>query len=145
MSEPKDNLGLADLIERRDEVLRKLREREPEVVERLIFLNGAIYGAQAESARMVRPDEYAGIHKPSDALFSYLDKMKTPQIREEMCQALVDGGYTDKTEDPYWSLIRATYYQVRKKRLVERSGLLGKSEWPKELFVAKKEAAAPKD
>jgi hypothetical protein len=125
---------LAELIERRDKVLLELRDREPDLVAKLTQLNAAISGIEAEPTRVVRQDEYSGFRRPSPALFFYIDRMQKPQPRDEMCQVLVDGGYTDDTDDPYWSLIRATYYQKKKKRLVERNGLIGKPEWPEELF-----------
>lgn len=53
---------------------------------------------------------------------------------------LVEGRYGRGTNRRYWDLIRAVDYQVSKKRLVERSGLIGKPEWPKDLFVAEKTA-----
>lgn len=142
MSEPKSIL--AELIERRDEVILKLRDREPDLVEQLNQLNAAISGIGSESKRVVRQDEYSGFRKPSEALFAYLDRLQRPQVREEMCKALVDGGYGRGTDEPYWDLIRATYYQVKKKRLVERNGLIGKSDWPKELFETQKERPHPK-
>jgi hypothetical protein len=129
-----DKSILVELIERRDEVFLKLRDREPDLVSKLTQLNAAISGIEAESTRLVKRDEYSGFRKPSDALFAYLDRAQKPQVREEMCRALVNGGYTDDTDDSYWSLIRATYYQIKMKRLVKRNGLLGKSEWPKDIF-----------
>lgn len=134
MSAEKDIL--AELTERRDEVFLKLRDREPDLVAKLTQLNAAIAGIQAESSRVIKIDEYSGFRKPSEALFAYLDKIKKPQPREEMCQAIVDGGYGMGTDRPYWDLIRATDYQILKKRLVERNGLIGKSDWPEEYFNA---------
>jgi hypothetical protein len=51
-----------------------------------------------------------------------------------MCQALVDGGYGRGTDGPYWILIRTIDYQIGKKRLVERNGLIGKPDWPEGCF-----------
>jgi hypothetical protein len=126
---------LAELIERRDDVILMLRDREPALVEKLTQLNAAISGIETESPRAVKEDEYSGFRKPSPALFFYLDRMQKPLPRDEMCQVLVDGGYGRGTDEPYWDLIRATYYQIKKKRLVERNGLIGKPEWPEELFL----------
>jgi len=134
---------LAELLERRDEVFVKLRDREPELVAQLNQLNAAISGIEAESSRTIRQDEYVGFRKPSEALFSYLDRVQRPQKRDEMCQTLVDGGFGRGTDEPYWDLIRATYYQIKKKRLIERNGLIGKSDWPKDWFQ-EKERAGPK-
>jgi hypothetical protein len=125
---------LAELIERRDEVLLKLRDREPELAAKLSQLNAAISGIEAESSRVFKQDEYSGFRKPSPALFSFLARVQKPQPRDEMCQVLVDGGYGRGTDDPYWDLMRAIYYQIRKNRLVERNGLIGKPDWPKGLF-----------
>jgi hypothetical protein len=119
MSESKDIL--AELMERRNEI-------------------AAIAGIEAECVRVVRQDEYSGFRKPSEAIVSYLDRAKKPQTREEICSVLVEGRYGRGTNRPYWDLIRAVDYQVSKKRLVERSGLIGKQEWPKDLFVAEKTA-----
>jgi hypothetical protein len=127
---------LAELIERRDEVLLKLRDREPDLVSKLTQLNAAISGIETVSARVVRQDEYSGFRKPSPALFSYLDRVQKPHLRDEMCQVLVDGGYGRGTNRPYWDLIRAIDYQIGKKRLVERNGLIGKPDWPEGLFLS---------
>lgn len=127
---------LAELTQRRDEVLNKLRAREPDLVGQMIQFNAAIVGIKAESKPIIKSDEYSGFRKPSGALFAYLDKMKKPQPRDKMCQAIIDGGYTDDTDNPYWSLMRGVYYQIKKKRLIERNELIGKSDWPKEVFKA---------
>jgi hypothetical protein len=121
---------IAELKQRRDNLLLKLREREPEMVAQLIQLNVAISGLDAGSARR---GEYSGFRKPSEAIFAYLDQTAKPQVREDMCRALVNGGYGDGT-DPYWDLIRTTYYQIKKKRLIEINGLIGKADWPKKMF-----------
>ena len=92
---------LAELIERRDEVFLKLRDREPELVEKLSQLNAAISGIEAETSRAIERGEYSELRKPSDALFAYLERVQKPQVREEMCQALVDGGYGRGTKSPY--------------------------------------------
>jgi hypothetical protein len=127
---------LAELIERREKVFLELRDREPDLVEQLNQLNAAISGINAESARVVRKDKYSGFRKPSPALFSYLDHVQKPQVREEMCQALVDGGYGRGTEGPYWILIRTIDYQTTKSKpsLKQINGLIGKLDWPEELF-----------
>ena len=142
MTEPKTIL--AELLERRDGVFLKLRDREPDLVAQLNQLNAAISGIEAESTRVIRQDEYSGFRKPSEALFAFLDRVQKPQNRDAMCQTLVDGGYGRGTDDPYWDLIRATYYQIKKKRLVERNGLIGKPEWSKDSFVQEKERPSPK-
>lgn len=128
---------LAELKERRDKVLNDLREREPDVAKKLIQLNAAISGIEAESGD-VREDDYSGFRKPSEAIFGYLDIVKKPQKRDEMCRALVNGGYGDGKESHYWILIRMVNYQVDKERLVERNGLIGKPDWPRALFEAEK-------
>lgn len=145
MSEKKSIL--AELIERRDEVFLKLRDREPELYAEMIELNAAISGIKAESARVVRKDEYSGFRKPSEALIAYLDRVQKPQIREEMCRALVDGGYGGGKESHYWVLIRSVEYQVREKKdpvLKEINGLVGKLDWPEEWFN-EKERPLPKE
>jgi hypothetical protein len=129
-----DKTILAELIERRDEVFLKMRDREPVLVEKWIQLNAAISGIEAEFGRIVRQDEYSGFRKPSDAIFAYLDRVQKPQIREEMCQALTDGGYGRGTERPYWDLIRGVDYQVGKKKLVEHNGLIGRPDWSEDIF-----------
>ena len=126
---------LAELIERRDEVLLKLRRREPELVAKLSQLNAAISGIETETSRVIKQGEYSGFRKPSPALFSYLDRAQKPQVREEMCQALVDGGYGRGTVGPYWILIRTIDYQIGRKRLVERNGLIGRPDWSEGLFL----------
>jgi hypothetical protein len=83
---------LAELKERRDEVLLKLRDREPELAAKLSQLNAAISGIEAETSRVIENGEYSGFRKPSPALFSYLDRVQKPQVREEMCQAWWMGG-----------------------------------------------------
>ena len=123
-----------ELIERRDKVFLELRNREPDLVSKLAQLNAAISGIEAETSRAIKQGEYSGFRKPSPALCSYLDRVQKPQVREEMCQALVDGGYGRGTNRPYWDLIRAIDYQIGKKRLVERNGLIGRPDWPEELF-----------
>lgn len=133
-----DKTILAELIERRDEVLQKLRDREPDLFAKMIQLNAAISGIEAESTRVVKQGEYSGFRKPSEALFAYLDRVQKPQIKEEMCRALVDGGYGGGEESDYWILIRSADYQIGKKRLIERNGLVGKAGWPKALFEAQK-------
>lgn len=127
----------AELVERRDEVFAKLRDREPDLVARWVQLNAAIAGIEAESTRVVRKDEYSGFRKPSEALFAYLDRIARPQAREEIAQALVDGGYGRGTKKPYWILVRTVEYQLEKEgaELKEINGLVGRIEWPKDLFV----------
>jgi hypothetical protein len=78
---------------------------------------------------------YSGFRKPSEALLAYLDRVQGPQPREKVCQALVDGGFGRGTKRPYWDLMRAIYYQIRKKRLVERNGLIGRPDWSEGLFL----------
>lgn len=124
----------AELTERRDKTLIELRDREPELVAMLTQLNAALAGIDAESVRVVRQDEYSGFRKPSEAIYAFLERVQKPQLREVMCRALVDGGYGRGTDRPYWDLVRAVDYQIGKKRLVERNGLIGKPEWAEDLF-----------
>jgi hypothetical protein len=116
---------LAELKQRRDNLLLKLREREPEMIAQVIQLNVAISGLEAGSV----------FRKPSEAIFSYLDQRARPQVREDICRALVNGGYGEGTEKSYWILIRSVNYQVETKRLIEINGLIGKADWPKKMFA----------
>ena len=129
LSKPKSLL--AEMKGRRDEVLLRLREREPELIAQLTQLNAAISGIEAGS---VRKGEYSGFRKPTEAIFSYLDQTARPQVREDMCRALVDGGYGDGTKDSYWILIRTVNYHIGRKRLLGVNGLIGKADWPESLF-----------
>jgi hypothetical protein len=121
---------LAELKQRREKLLLKLRESCPEIAAQLIQLNVAISGLEAGS---VGNGEYSGFRKPSEALFSYLDQTAKPQVREDICRALVNGGYGNGTEASYWILMRMANYQTEKGRLVKINGLIGKKEWPKKI------------
>lgn len=123
---------LAELKQRRDNLLLKLREVDPERVTQLIQLNVAISGLEAGS---VRKGEFSGFRKPSEAIFAYLDQRAKPQVKEDICRTLVNGGYGEGTEDSYWILIRSVNYQIERDRLVEINGLIGKAEWPKKMFL----------
>jgi hypothetical protein len=125
---------LAELKQRREKILLKLREVAPEASVELTDLNVAISGLERGSP--AEKGDYSGFHKPSGAIFSYLNNVPNPQSPEEIAKAIVKGGYTGETGDPYWILIRSIGYQVDKKRLVKRNNLIGKPEWPKELFVS---------
>lgn len=139
MSEKKSIL--AELIERRDEVFLKMRDREPELYAEMIELNAAISGIKAESSRFVRQDEYSAFRKPSEAIFAYLDRVQKPQPQDEMCQDMVNGGYGRGTERPYADLYNGINYQVTKDKpsLKQINGLIGKLEWPEEWFVTQKD------
>jgi hypothetical protein len=126
---------LEELIERRDKVFLQLRDREPELVAKLSQLNAAISGIEAETSPVIKPGEYSGFRKPSDAIFAYLDRVQKPHVREEMCRALVDGGYGRGTVGSYWILIRTINYQIDRKRLVKRNGLIGRPDWSEGFFL----------
>ena len=143
LAEPMSETNLlAELKERRNDVLLKLRDREPELVAQLIQLNAAISGMEAESKRVVIDHECSGFRRPSDALISYLNRAMKPQDREAMCQVLVSGGYGHGTKRPYWDLIRAVDYQIKTKRWVEINGLVGKADWPKKMFLTARDHTA---
>lgn len=127
---------LLELKERRDQVLSKLRAREPDLTAQLVQLNAAIAGIEAESGRAVRQEEYTLFRRPSEAIHAYLDRVQIPKPSRAIAQALVDGGYAREATRPFWDVIDAIKYQLEIEKLKEVNGLVGKVDWPTELFVA---------
>lgn len=127
---------LLELKERRDQVLSKLRTLDPNLTAQLVQLNAAIVGIEAESGRAVRQEEYAHFRKPSEAIHAYLDRVQIPKSNRAIAQALVDGGYARESTRPFWDVIDAIKYQLETERLKEVNGLVGKIDWPNDLFVA---------
>jgi hypothetical protein len=67
----------------------------------------------------------------------YLDKVGRAVPLERMAKEIAAGGYGQGTiQRPYWTLLASISYHLegKKRRIVERNGLIGKPEWSEELF-----------
>lgn len=126
------------LEDRRTAVLAELRRLAPELINEFLKLNAAI-AAMDETAETV-VDEYYGFRKPLDAIGAYLDKKGKPAPRRTIAKVLEEGGFArGQVQRPFWNVLSAIDYHLEqskseKKRFVEINGLLGKVEWPEEMF-----------
>jgi hypothetical protein len=127
--------ALQKLQDQRTRILDELRRLQPDLVNELLQLNIAL--AVLEYKAEIENDEYLGYRSPLDAMLLYLDKVARAVPRERMAKEIAAGGYGRGTiQRPYWTLLATINYHLegKKKRIVERNGLIGKPDWPEELF-----------
>jgi hypothetical protein len=132
---PKTNI-LLEFKERREQVIAKLRNREPELTAELVQWNSVIGALEAEAGRAVLREEYTHFRKPSEAIHAYLRRIQLPQPRRTIAKALVDGGYARESQRPFWDVIDAIKYQLDVEQLKEVNGLVGEVDWPEDIFVS---------
>ena|SRR5579871_3152363 len=123
---------LAALRERRTEIIAQLRKIAPDLTDELVNTDRHI----ALEERPPRQGEYSRFRKPSGAIVFHIDIIQAPQSHEEFAEAIVNAGYDpfkDKDE-VYWNVMRAISHQIKKGLVKEVNGLIGKPDWPDEMF-----------
>lgn len=81
--------------------------------------------------------EFDWCEYPIDAIEAYLDKVKAPQERETIVRDLIASGFrrTWETNIP-WAIKYGFRYHLKTgtERIKEINGLVGKYEWPDDMF-----------
>jgi hypothetical protein len=139
---PKDEQNPRSFLEeRRSRTLAELRRKVPELIKEYLRLTAAIDAM--DSADETKESAYAEIYKPLDAVDAYLESTGKPAPRETIARALADGGWgAGRKSRPYWNLLSMMKYHLgtgdkslkSEPRLKEINKLVGKVEWPDEMF-----------
>jgi hypothetical protein len=125
--------------------LLELRIAAPELVAELLQLEAAIAAMDAVAKSIT--NEYSGFRKPLDAIEAFLDKRGKPTPRRTIAKMLEQGGFArGQVQHPFWNVLSVIEYHLARsksaKRLVEINGLIGKMEWPEDMFVTDVSASA---
>jgi hypothetical protein len=125
--------------------LLELRIAAPELVTELLQLEAAIAAMDAVAKSIA--NEYNGFRKPLDAIEAFLDKRGKPTPRRTIAKMLEQGGFArDQVQHPFWNVLSVIEYHLTRsksaKRLVEINGLIGKIDWPEDMFVTSDSVSA---
>lgn len=125
------------LADREAALITELRRDKPDVFNEYLKIRAAIEAMDATAETGV--DEYYGFRKPLDAIEAYLDKKGKPAPRRTIAKVLEEGGFArGQVQRPFWNVLSAIDYHLEQakseKRFVEINGLIGKAEWPEEMF-----------
>lgn len=145
--------GLQKLLQdRRNAILDELRKDKPDLVKELLQLDIHIALAASDSNQS---DEYIFVRSPLDAILDYLDKVGHALPKASIAKDIEARGYGRGTlAKPYQILMDTFRYHLEVKKdkpgkkkierkIIERNGLIGKTEWPVKLFKPPNEKAEP--
>ena len=149
------------LVGEREAVLTELQERgcfeqfrskEPELVDRYLKLSAAIvsYDAAAAEISASNPEseEYREILNPLKAVETLLSKVGRPLAVDDIARSLQEGGWAKgRIKYPHHNIKYAVANHTKKKLLQRKkvkllkevNGLIGKIEWPDEMFAIQEE------
>lgn len=116
------------LLALRRACLERLRAKDPTEVLELERIDRAL--ASLEHSETTNPDEFSHM-RVIDALKAHLMRVGRPLSREDLTQALIQGGVAKATGEraSEWKITLSLNFHIRKGVLTEDDGLIGLAEW----------------
>ena len=128
------------LIDREAALVSELRRDKPDAFNEYLKVRAAIEAMDSTAETI--GDAYYDIRKPLDAVEAYLKKIGRPTAMKAIAKDCMAGGFgRGQVQRPDQNIMYALRRNIEKeeksaKRFKELNGLVGKVEWPEEMFSA---------
>lgn len=127
------------LVNREAALVSELRRDKPDAFNEYLKVRAAIEAMDSTAEAI--GDEYYDIRKPLDAVEAYLSKTGKPSSMKTIAKVCMEGGFgRGQVQRPDQNIEYAVVRNIdkspkdKKKRFKEINGLVGKVEWPEEMF-----------